>query len=464
MFSQMMESARRVAIPVLAAMSLGGCVSVDGFGSRAITYNEHMKMAREDGVLRNILRSAFEEPLQFTEVSTVTGSAQGQGSIGGDLPLLGPARGGARLYSFSPAGQINGGPSFTVANLNSREFFNGLAAPVKAEAIAGLENAGYSPVALTVLLVDTITLQRAGGRVVLRNDPEDEIAYGAFISALNAMLESGLVLGVDTETSYIGPPLRDVDLASSAVLAELVKRTDGPELAAFDLSKPTPALSAAEVAELKAKGASVAYRLSTKERSVRFCFDTGYDTHSQPRPWPWADRAKPGIALFADSSKPEDERYFRIRPSVTLGCRADPAIDPVGDQTLVTKISYTTRSVRDAYGYLGLIIRIRESARATGVDARYLDAPIGKISPAAKDKATGNPPTADRYRAVRLFGVEAVVAPEKGVEFRGKRYRVTRFDAHDRSASIVAMLAELTALYSSAKDLPTPAVIPILQP
>ena len=126
-----------VAAAVAASMMLSGCASVDRFGGRVVEYNKQMQDTRQKLILGNILRSGYGEPLQFSDVSTVTGTSSAHGSLGTVLPFFGPAgTAGARMFQINPGLQVNGGPSVNVANLNTQEFFNGITTPLTVDQVA----------------------------------------------------------------------------------------------------------------------------------------------------------------------------------------------------------------------------------------------------------------------------------------------------------------------------------------
>jgi hypothetical protein len=76
-----------LALAHLSLSALEGCAVVDQYGSRAIEYNEQTTAAKNSIVLLNILRAAYREPLQFTDVTTVTGTASARGSLSADIPV-----------------------------------------------------------------------------------------------------------------------------------------------------------------------------------------------------------------------------------------------------------------------------------------------------------------------------------------------------------------------------------------
>src|SRR4051812_16540026 len=76
-------SGRRIgrALLLASAMSLGGCAAIDHFGPRTVQVNQETSNAKSKAVLVNILRAAHGLPLQFTDVTTVTGSGSLDASL-----------------------------------------------------------------------------------------------------------------------------------------------------------------------------------------------------------------------------------------------------------------------------------------------------------------------------------------------------------------------------------------------
>ena len=139
---------------------LGGCAVVDQYSSRAIEYNEQTAASKNSIVLLNILRAAYREPLQFTEVTTVTGTAAAQGGLSADIPLRvgGTSFTTPQILTLNPSASVSGGPNFSVANLNTQEFYQGIQSPISAQVVANYAAAGVSLNLLLPLVIADITL------------------------------------------------------------------------------------------------------------------------------------------------------------------------------------------------------------------------------------------------------------------------------------------------------------------
>jgi hypothetical protein len=68
------------------ALIPGGCVA-DIFGERAVSYNQEAATNKDKTILTNIIRASRGRPLQFTDLTTVSGTASQSLSIAGVFPF-----------------------------------------------------------------------------------------------------------------------------------------------------------------------------------------------------------------------------------------------------------------------------------------------------------------------------------------------------------------------------------------
>src|ERR1700741_857952 len=104
---------------VACSLASGGCAAVDQFGDCAVAYNIEGERARNQFLLLNVIRAAYRKPMEFSVLTTVTGTATAMGGISTVLPLGCPASG----YQINPSSDLSGGPTFTVANQVDQEFY-----------------------------------------------------------------------------------------------------------------------------------------------------------------------------------------------------------------------------------------------------------------------------------------------------------------------------------------------------
>lgn len=433
------RAARATALCLVVA--LAGCAGVDRFGSRAVTYNQQLQESRKTAIILNILRASDDEPLQFSEVTTVTGQGSVQANAAGELPLIGSAAGGPRLFNFLPGGQASGGPAFTVANLNTQEFFNGITAPIKPEIIASYASIGYSRYTLLPLLVSTIEFDRAGKHYVFLNDPTNSQAYSVFIHLLDAMIQAGLSFETVEKLDPVGPALSGRDLRAAEVIkAMLATPNDAAlRLKSFSVDEPGSDLNENERKALRALQQRTYYRLTRTELVSRYCFASDQISLREAEAGVTSDE---GAAIVLQPITVQG-REFVIRLGSAMKCGARAAARTAAteaDPLVVENLRFSSRSVRSVFEYLGQITRIE---RAAG-------------SPVGFDV---NLPNRGTYR---VFGIGDARGDGSAIDYDGSRFMLTRASASDESNRTIQLLSELLALYSSAKSFPTPSVVPIL--
>lgn len=110
-----------------AALSVGlvGCSTVQSAQRQAVRYNSAFSGARNEILLLNILRAKHREPLQFSTISTVTGSMRG--TIGATAGLDWIFSGADKVRKFLPGASLGlRDPSVTLTPLDSKEFREGM--------------------------------------------------------------------------------------------------------------------------------------------------------------------------------------------------------------------------------------------------------------------------------------------------------------------------------------------------
>jgi hypothetical protein len=132
-----------IGIIVLANLpGLMGCAVVDQYSGRAVSYNVEAEQAQEQALLLNVVRAYLRRPMQFTSVSTITGSASASGGLGYTAPVNVPFRpitNGSSIAAFPPlntwsmSAGMSGGPTFTVPVLDTQEFYDGIMKPISGQ-------------------------------------------------------------------------------------------------------------------------------------------------------------------------------------------------------------------------------------------------------------------------------------------------------------------------------------------
>ena len=205
---------------VAGSLVSSGCAVVDQFGDRAVDYNIQGERARNQFLLLNIIRSAYHKPMQFSVLTTVTGTATASGGLSSVLPLGGPASG----YQINPSSNLlSGGPTFTVANQVDKEFYQGILTPVPIQTIDWLFQAGYPKQLLLTLFVSKISFRRAndkkGAQGEFLNHPNNSLLD--FQEVTNELINEGITTESRDFTDEIGPPLTSAQAAQMDGISRL---------------------------------------------------------------------------------------------------------------------------------------------------------------------------------------------------------------------------------------------------
>src|ERR1700682_644497 len=67
----------------LASLALAGCAIVDKYADRAVEYNLQAEKSQQQNLMLNIIRASLRRPMQFTTLSSITGTATASGSVTG---------------------------------------------------------------------------------------------------------------------------------------------------------------------------------------------------------------------------------------------------------------------------------------------------------------------------------------------------------------------------------------------
>jgi len=155
--------------PICCAALLG-CAVVDQYSGRAIVYNLEAERAQDQAILLNIVRAYLHRPMQFTTVSTITGTALASGGAQYTLPTNVPFRpstqGATGIAAFPPlptwlfSGTMSGGPAFTVPVLDTQEFYQGILKAIPAQLWDLYIQANYPPDLLFNLFVQKVVMRK----------------------------------------------------------------------------------------------------------------------------------------------------------------------------------------------------------------------------------------------------------------------------------------------------------------
>jgi hypothetical protein len=230
---------------VLSACSLAPVIS-----SSSIDYNNTVETATTSILVTNVLRAHDGAPLFFSDLSQIHGSLALDVSAQDTFPF-GP-RLGSTTRTTSQVGPIavNSTPSFDIATLNTKQFYEGILNPVAPNVLGYLLQRGLAPGVILQLLISRIDVYDHSGKV-LKESFEWSGKPGDHLSAMLQRWASGPRPAVKSahEKSNFGPPLagnlQSVIAANSSGLEvqstpnglQLVKATSSPVLCVSDGGK-----------------------------------------------------------------------------------------------------------------------------------------------------------------------------------------------------------------------------------
>lgn len=204
-----------------------GCAAIDSFAPRAATFNEATATSKSHSILLNILRAAFSEPLQFTDIATAQGTATAEGTLTASFPI--PFRGGfgsplaQQFISPQPTVRANGSNQFNLANLNTQEFYNGIQTPLTSQQVGTLLLNGFDADVLLMLTIAEVEVTTGAGRAVFRNEPRSPLDIGIFYTAIRSLIAAGISAESSGDGAAVGPPLSATE--AKQILPDLIRTT-----------------------------------------------------------------------------------------------------------------------------------------------------------------------------------------------------------------------------------------------
>jgi hypothetical protein len=207
---------------LIAAAALLGCSVVDRYSSRAIVYNLEAEKAQEQAMLLNVVRASLGRPMQFTAVSTITGTASATGNAQYQFPtgVIGPviASSGVAFPPVVPSalfgGSVSGGPAFTVPVLDTKEFYSGILTAIPGKIWDLYIQANYPRDLLFNLFVEKVVMQRVdpgcpsnthieGCEFVFSNYVAENIQINLFQALSDYLLSLGLTTELTNDAATV---------------------------------------------------------------------------------------------------------------------------------------------------------------------------------------------------------------------------------------------------------------------
>jgi hypothetical protein len=433
-------------LAALVTVLLCGCAAVDQFSPRAQDYNHQTANSKSNQILLNVVRAAYSQPLQFTDVSTVAGTATVSGTLGETIPfpLNIAARTGSRSITASPSVTGTGGSTVNIANLNNQEFYQGLQKPLSKSQITYYLFSGFydlDPYALLPLFISEIeVMDGTGKKFVLRNRGTSQQSFARFYFATAQLIKGGLRTEPATKAkpTKVGPLLSEYEAKDPNLLSALVTSASSSSGSSGGGGLTLSAVSTEKNGEKQTN-----YQLQREGGSGgedRFCF---------------ADVQHPQGDLDLSLTGPLKTRDHTIYLGLENGRYVWPVTVPpsqycghsAGGTASRYRILFKTRSLEEIFHFLGQIARTELGLAG---DAQ---APLGV-------------PFADGHE-FHLFRVQRrlPIGEEPWAMINGQIFviQIDPSGKNDASSRVLQLLTDLLALQSSAKNLPAPNLIAITQ-
>lgn len=431
---------------MLGAVALAGCHFPDKFAVHSAEYNVQAATIKTQNLLVNILRAAHRRPLQFTDLTTVTGQTSLSAGGSFQLPFAGRANGGPRLLTFEPTVTETEAPSFTVAVLNTKEFYEGILTPIPTQLLAYYLGIGMPRAMLLTLAIAEIDYGPADALHRVYNRPNGAAAptYEQFQKLLGDLLDLGLnVEGVEEHTA-IGAPFDQKSLPDPKDAID--QEAKGIKAVRHRLDEPGLSLPPEQRARFRSAG--YFYQFEKTRVVYRFCFDRTFTRNGTVlRPGtPIGDTGEvvdPGAICNSAAGQSGSATAAPPRPVGESTLQAGAPGEAGGSPTPRRVFTFSVRSTEAVIYFLGELMRHD----------------LGLVPPPMTPMITS-----DSSRNI-LFHID----PGGGTlgtisaDFEGRAYHIAVDPTGgDRSSQVMDLLTELLAQNNSAKDLPAPSVIPIL--
>ncbi|MVT55291.1 hypothetical protein GPL17_33200 [Bradyrhizobium yuanmingense] len=420
---------------------------MDQFSPRAQDYNHQTASSKSNQILLNVVRSAYSQPLQFTDVSTVAGTASVSGTLGETIPfpLNIAARTGSRSITASPSVTGTGASTVNIANLNTQEFYQGLQKPLSKSQIAYYLFSGFydlDPYTLLPLFISEIEVtDGTGKKFVLRNRGTSQQSFARFYFATAQLIKGGLRTepAAKAKPTKVGPLLSEDEAKDPKLLSALVTSASSSS----GSSGGGSGLTLSAVSSEKNGEKQTNYQLQREGGSGgedQFCF---------------ADIQHPQGDLDLSITGPLKSKEHTIYLGLENGRYVWPVTVPpsqycghsAGGTAGRYRILFKTRSLEEIFYFLGQIVRTELGL------AGDTHAPLGV-------------PFADGH-VFHLFRVERrlPIGDEPWTMINGQVFviRIDPSGKQDASSRVLQLLTDLLALQSSAKNFPAPNLIAIAQ-
>jgi hypothetical protein len=382
----------------LVLVVLASCGVADQLSGHTLEYNAQAELIKDQNLLVNIVRAAYRRPLQFTDLSSITGNVSVSGTAAFALPFWGSRGGGQRLFEATPSITATNSPIYTVSVLNTKEFYNGILTPISIQSLSYYLHIGFPKLLLLTLLISEIEYGKPGAVTQINNAPHQrersKQEANVFLDLLKRLIAMGLSVEDISETTRLGAPFGAKNYPDAKQVADL----DAQNIRVVPLNGSR-------------------FQLEKVTSTLRFCFDPK-DADENLDVRAGMKLGETGLVMPAD-----------------LICGAkEKAQKGATAQNQVFDIH--THSTEGVIYYLGGIARLQ----------------LGLVPPATGDFDP------DVFHLKEGSGGPGTIS----ASFEGKDYHIdVDPTGTDRSSQVLELVTELLAQNNSAKDLPASSVISV---
>lgn len=494
-----MRNLGRVIGGAVVALALSSCSVVDNFSDRAVKYNLVAEEAQQQALLLNIVRASLNRPMQFTTLSSITGTASVSGNETLTIPfgeLAHRPKTGVSPDIFGASGTVSGGPTFTVPVLDTQEFYQGELKPLSGQEYRFFLDEGITPSVLFYLFVDTIQLTVVGTK------PADTYTFHSYVlddfdndryeTVADYLLSLGLSIEQVHRQQSVGPVVSAAQLSNLRDIAQLTnaglhitpvrpgRQNEGIDAMAAPSGKTAHNPAAAKV--------PTHYQIEKDLTTYRPCFTPPANATAQIDPplrcgsQDPEDFATPGEASGSLERNAGGITLPGLQDRLDLVAKNFLAVNPTANPAQVNaarrlpagakfQVRLFMRSPEAILHFLGSIVArelypppgVKPGVVRVKVGAPYVPYPADKLCEVTPEPYSHQ--DIDGYHCDNLFVLllgQTAGAP-LSVEYDGKDYAVPADDSiNGRTTRLLDIIKQIMALHTSAKELPASNVLNII--
>lgn len=442
----------------ILALALAGCSAHRQLATQAVGFNLTVEKAQNEMLLLNVLRAKDRLPMYVTGISSLNGNFQTTltSGLGASLSRVrGHVPSGTdsitRGVAPSASAILSANPSFSLAVLDTQEFMKGFLSPIEKSTLAYYWDQGWRPELLLYLLVQRVEIEVNGAEkrtFVFENYPDsaqqDLTKLKGFGCWLHEFLAQKPRIVEVTIPENVGPPLSKDSVSDVMKLMQVAK--EGFLLKGVD--KDT-------------------YQLQRLRTDLRFTLEEPSQDGLT-----WISSCSAPLEPEKPTGEPKNpmspQQYYQFlagaktKMGVTVTQQAAPATAP----TLA--ITFVLRSPEALVYYLGELARVAnrpDSPKVPYVCIQGRYQPLFVALPAGRCEA----PLLEVDSGRGSFAVPPASAAGTGNALfcgEGDEGKIRFEDVQcesGRSLHALNLLSQLMSLHKSAKDLPSTAVVRVIE-